>query len=110
MSQLVVMGTIVNGNPLLLPDGTVILQHSCSSTWYKLTPDINGSYANGSWSTIASLPSDGAVELLVRLHLRDDGAPGVASGWLCLQAGDQDTIALRVRQHGAPCGRDRSNV
>jgi sulfite reductase (NADPH) flavoprotein alpha-component len=49
--------------------------------------------------SIASLPADGRIDLLVRLHLRDDGVQGVASGWLCLQAGDTDTIALRVRQH-----------
>jgi sulfite reductase (NADPH) flavoprotein alpha-component len=49
--------------------------------------------------SIASLPSDGALELLVRLHLREDGSAGVASGWLCQQAGDGDTLALRVRAH-----------
>src|SRR5439155_22791907 len=59
------------GNPLLLPDGTVILQHSCSSTWYKLTPDINGSYANGTWSTIASLPSGYAPRFIASAVLTD---------------------------------------
>ena len=49
--------------------------------------------------SIASLPSDGAIELLVRVHLREDGVQGVASGWLCLQAGENDMLALRVRQH-----------
>ncbi len=59
------------GNPLLLPDGTVILQHSCSSSWYKLTPDINGSYANGTWSTIASLPSGYAPRFVASAVLAD---------------------------------------
>ncbi|SHG52890.1 sulfite reductase subunit alpha [Massilia sp. CF038] len=49
--------------------------------------------------SIASLPADGQIELLVRLHVRDDGSHGVASGWLCLQAPEQDTIQMRVRQH-----------
>lgn len=49
--------------------------------------------------SIASLPSDGAIELLVRLHVRDDGSRGVASGWLCEQAGSTDLVSLRVRQH-----------
>lgn len=49
--------------------------------------------------SIASTMTDGALELLVRLHARDDGSVGVASGWLCLQAGAHDTIALRVRAH-----------
>jgi hypothetical protein len=44
-------------NPLLLTDGTVIVNEACSQTWYKLTPDNTGSYVNGSWSQIASLPS-----------------------------------------------------
>lgn len=43
-------------NPLLLTDGTVIAHGGNSADWYKLTPDINGSYVNGSWSQIASLP------------------------------------------------------
>lgn len=44
-------------NPLLMTDGTVIAHVSCSGTWYKLTPDITGSYINGTWAKIASLPS-----------------------------------------------------
>jgi hypothetical protein len=44
-------------NPLLLTDGTVIAHISRSQHWYKLTPDINGSYKLGIWTPIASLPS-----------------------------------------------------
>jgi hypothetical protein len=44
-------------NPLLLTDGTVIFLDYLSGTWYKLTPDNLGSYVNGTWSQIASLPS-----------------------------------------------------
>jgi hypothetical protein len=43
-------------NPLLLTDGTVIVADEDSPIWYKLTPDINGSYVNGTWTQIASLP------------------------------------------------------
>jgi len=39
---------------LLLTDGTMIGQGSSANTWQKLTPDSNGSYANGSWSSIAN--------------------------------------------------------
>ena len=49
--------------------------------------------------SIASLPADGSIELLVRLHLHEDGSEGAASGWLCTQSTDADTIALRVREH-----------
>ena len=61
----------VNNNPpvnigtiLLLTDVTVIGHQEDDQTgdvatlaWYKLTPDINGSYVNGTWTQIASLPS-----------------------------------------------------
>src|SRR5579884_314621 len=42
---------------LLLTDGTVIVQDLEASDWWKLTPDINGSYINGTWTQIASMPS-----------------------------------------------------
>jgi hypothetical protein len=45
------------GNPLLLTDGTVIVQDDGCQDWWKLTPDINGSYVNGTWSELASLPT-----------------------------------------------------
>ncbi|MGA9566129.1 MAG: hypothetical protein WBS19_11445 [Candidatus Korobacteraceae bacterium] len=46
-------------NPLLLTDGTVIFhdgQGTVPSYWYKLTPDINGSYLNGTLTTLTPLP------------------------------------------------------
>ncbi len=50
------------GALLLLTDGTVMVHHEDPndgfSEWYKLTPDINGSYVNGTWSQLASLSSD----------------------------------------------------
>ncbi len=52
------------GTMLLLTDGTVIAHEEndqsgnvATTNWYKLTPDINGSYINGTWSQIASLPT-----------------------------------------------------
>src|SRR5215472_16985688 len=45
------------GSPLLLTDGTVMLQdHGCQD-WWKLTPDNTGSYLNGTWTQLASLPA-----------------------------------------------------
>jgi sulfite reductase (NADPH) flavoprotein alpha-component len=49
--------------------------------------------------SIASLPREGRLELLVRLQRRADGAPGAASGWLCEGAADSDVVRLRVRAH-----------
>src|SRR5689334_21423466 len=43
--------------PILLSDGSVLVHNSCGSDWYKLTPDSSGSYVNGTWSTVALLPS-----------------------------------------------------
>lgn len=49
--------------------------------------------------SIASLPGEGRLELLVRLQQRDDGSAGAASGWLCAQAGHKDVVRLRLRAH-----------
>jgi len=49
--------------------------------------------------SIASIPADGRLELLVRLQRRADGGPGAASGWLCEQAGGASLVHLRVRAH-----------
>jgi len=49
--------------------------------------------------SIASLPQEGRLELLVRLQRRDDGTPGAGSGWLCEGAGADDLVRLRVRSH-----------
>jgi len=45
------------GTALLLTDGTVMVQDSGYSDWWLLTPDSTGSYQNGTWSQLASLPS-----------------------------------------------------
>jgi hypothetical protein len=42
----------------LLTDGTVLVQGFQGQDWYKLTPDINGSYLNGTWTRMANLPSN----------------------------------------------------
>ncbi len=41
---------------LLLSDGTVMAAGADSANgWYRLTPDSNGSYVNGTWSTLATM-------------------------------------------------------
>jgi sulfite reductase (NADPH) flavoprotein alpha-component len=49
--------------------------------------------------SIASIPSDGRLELLVRRQAREDGSPGAASGWLCEGASLDDAVRLRIRAH-----------
>src|ERR1035438_1654422 len=51
-------------NLLLLSDGTVMAASGepgaggTGNAWYRLTPDANGSYLNGSWSTLAPMHYD----------------------------------------------------
>jgi hypothetical protein len=53
-------GTLTNAPPaqvatsFLLTDGTVLAQGVSTNRWYRLTPDANGSYANGTWATMAN--------------------------------------------------------
>ncbi|QKY04784.1 oxidoreductase [Janthinobacterium lividum] len=49
--------------------------------------------------SIASIPHDGNVHLLVRQHAHPDGSLGLASGWLTAQAKVGDVVQLRLRQH-----------
>jgi hypothetical protein len=52
--------TITNAPPdalsttLLLTDGSVLAQGFGTNEWYILRPDSNGSYANGTWTQVAS--------------------------------------------------------
>jgi sulfite reductase (NADPH) flavoprotein alpha-component len=57
----------------------------------RLTPLPHREYS------IASLPEDGGVELIVRLTPRADGQPGLGSGWLCRFAKVGEAIDARVR-------------
>jgi sulfite reductase (NADPH) flavoprotein alpha-component len=49
--------------------------------------------------SIASIPADGAVHLLVRLEQRADGTTGLASGWLTRQLDPGATVRARLRAH-----------
>ncbi|KQN96451.1 MULTISPECIES: sulfite reductase subunit alpha [Stenotrophomonas] len=47
--------------------------------------------------SIASLPSEGSLHLLLRRQAHPDGTPGLASGWLCDDAAIGGRIDLRLR-------------
>lgn len=51
--------------------------------------------------SIASVPQDGRLHLLVRLRRLADGRTGCVSGWLCLQALVGERVTLGVRAHPA---------
>jgi len=40
-----------------MTDGTVMAQGGNENDWWQLTPDITGSYQNGTWKQLASLPN-----------------------------------------------------
>lgn len=71
--------SVALGVPLLLTDGTVIVQEPEGARWFKLTPDASGSYVNGTWSQIASLPS-GYAPLYYASAVLADGRVVVIGG------------------------------
>jgi hypothetical protein len=54
-----------------MTDGTVVVQGNGNSDWWKLTPDINGSYLNGTWTQVASLPSGYSPSAMASAVLAD---------------------------------------
>jgi hypothetical protein len=56
----------------LMTDGTVMYQGNAQSDWWRLTPDKTGSYVNGTWTQMASLPS-GYVPLYFAASVLADG-------------------------------------
>jgi len=62
-------------------------------------PDAAGVLQAPRSYSIASLPSEPTLRLLVRLQSQADGTPGLASGWLCQQAPLDTPVALTLRAH-----------
>ncbi|MEO8148117.1 MAG: T9SS type A sorting domain-containing protein [Bacteroidia bacterium] len=71
------------GVMILLSDGTVMCKTTPGVTgqygnlWNKLTPDINGSYVNGTWSTLAPMAN---TRLYFSSQVLKDGRVYVAGG------------------------------
>lgn len=68
-------------------------------------PAPDGSEASREYS-IASLPSDGALELVVRLMTAPDGTPGLGSGLLTQGLAVGGELPLRIRRNSAFHGPD----
>jgi hypothetical protein len=65
---------------LLLTDGTVVMHVGpCTGTWLRLVPDSTGSYVNGTWQKIASMPS-GYAPLYFASAVLSDGRMIVNGG------------------------------
>jgi hypothetical protein len=66
------------GLMMLLTDGTVIASdQSVSNAWYKLTPDSQGHYANGTWTTITPMQYQ---RLFVLSQVQQSGKVFIAGG------------------------------
>jgi hypothetical protein len=76
-----------------LTDGTVMAQGNASSDWYKLTPDITGSYVKGTWTKLASLPAG---------YVPSDFASAVlADGRLVITGGEYNNNQFTLTNLGA---------
>jgi hypothetical protein len=49
--------TFISNIALLLTDGTVMVHEQESEAWWRLTPDVNGSYRLGSWTQLSPMPA-----------------------------------------------------
>jgi len=68
-------------------------------------PSPEGGLAHREYS-VASLPSDGRAEFLIRLMRRPDGTPGLASGWLIETLKVGEIAPMRIRANRAFHGPD----
>jgi len=89
----------------VLPDGRLLHDVLARSHWpeqpshnpsellHCLTPLPHREYS------IASLPNEGALHLLVRRHSHPNGNLGLGSGWLCEHAAMGASISVRLRSN-----------
>ncbi|HEX4159281.1 MAG TPA: hypothetical protein VHY79_12480 [Rhizomicrobium sp.] len=54
-----------------MTDGTVVAQGGNLNDWWKLTPDNTGSYVNGTWTQLATLPTGYAPYAMAEAVLAD---------------------------------------
>lgn len=76
-----------------LTNGTVMCQANNSANWWKLTPDISGSYLNGTWTQLASLQAG---------YSPDDFASAVlADGRVVITGGEYNFGSFTLTNLGA---------
>lgn len=71
--------TWLTDTALQLTDGTVMMHQYNSGIWWRLTPDLSGNYATGTWTQLASLPS-GYAPLYFAAAVMNDGRVLVEGG------------------------------
>ncbi|HMJ05548.1 MAG TPA: kelch repeat-containing protein [Chthoniobacterales bacterium] len=77
----------------LLTDGTVLVHQYNSPNWWRLAPDINGSYLNGTWTQAASMASDYAPLYFANVVLPD--------GRLLVEGGEYNFLSAVWTNKGA---------
>jgi hypothetical protein len=78
-------------NPILLTDGTVLIQDTAFPDWWRLTPDQSGSYVNGKLTQVASL-TDGYSPLYHSYAVLPDGRLIIEGGEYLLSADQTELI------------------
>ena len=79
------------GTMLLLTDGTVMCQSGGSKSWWRLTPDVSGSYVNGTWSQLADMHNS---RLYYASAVLPDSRVFVAGGEYSDAGSDTDTAEV----------------
>jgi len=67
------------GFQLLLTDGSVMVSEVSTGRWWRLRPSITGSYLNGTWSQLATMPS-GYTPLYFGAGILPDGRVMIEGG------------------------------
>jgi hypothetical protein len=83
--------TVQTDTALLLTDGTAMVHEYNSSNWWRLTPDNTGSYVKGTWSQLASMPSNYAPLYFASAVLAD-GRVLVEGGEYNFLVGDETNL------------------
>jgi len=81
------------GIGFLLTDGTVLYQGGSETDFWRLTPDINGSYLNGTWAKMASLPAGYVPDAFASAVLAD--------GRVVIVGGEYNNGAFALTNQGA---------
>src|SRR6476646_9757848 len=85
--------TFITGSANLLTDGTVRVHQYNSNIWWKLTPDINGSYVNGTWAQMAAMQAGYAPLYFANAVLPD--------GRLLVEGGEYNNLQAVWTNQGA---------
>jgi len=83
--------TFSASNAYILTDGRVMVQDTGAPDWWALTPDASGSYRNGTWSQLASLPA-GYAPLYYASAVLPDGRLAILGGEYNFGVADWTTL------------------